>query len=89
MIHVQTLEFTEVGVVATYIKTDGVRKDGALQKVETLIIAPHPDYAEEMADLKEKAEELVRDAAEDYETSDAVDLAEDEGGDADEPGMGE
>lgn len=88
MIHVFGLSFTEAGVEFTFADGDSLRKDGALQVVQVLNVAPHPDYAEAIADLIDKAEALVKDAMEDWHTSPPVDLAEDEGGDPDEPGMG-
>lgn len=88
MIHILGMQFTEAGIEFTFFDGDSIRKDGALQVVSTLNVAPHPDYAEELADIKEKAEALVKDAMEDWHTSPPVDLAEDEGGDQDEPGMG-
>lgn len=88
MIHVFTVAFTEMGVEITFTETDDLRKEGALQVVRTINIAPHPDYADGMTDLKEKAQDLVKDAMEDWHTSPPVDLSEEAGGDPDEPGMG-
>jgi hypothetical protein len=87
MISVYTLAFTEYGAEVTFTEGDDLRKDGALQMVRTLNIAPHPDYEDALADLREKAAALVKDAMEDFHTSPAVDLDDEDGGD-DEPGMG-
>lgn len=87
-VHVQSVEFAPEGLVVTYTTTDALRKDGALQRVTTLMIAPHPDYAEEMADLRDRAERFVESVEEDYHTAEVVELAEDEGGDDDDRGMG-
>lgn len=88
MIHIFGMQFTPEGVEVTFAEGDSIRKEGALQVVQTINIAPHPDYADEMVDLREKAEALVKDAMEDWHTSTPVDLDETEGGDPDEPGMG-
>lgn len=88
MIHLQSITFEEQGVLFQYTQTDDARKDGALQLFQSLFVGAHPDYSGELDDLKEKGQDIVKDALEDFATAPPVDLAEDDGGDEDEPGMG-
>lgn len=82
---VASVGFEDGGVIIQFVDTNGVRKDGALQLMQSLFIAPHPDYSAELDDLRAKVQEVLKDALEDYATADVVDIAEAE--DEDE-GMG-
>jgi hypothetical protein len=86
---IQTISFEEGGVVFSYAENEDLRKDGALQMMKTLFVGSHADYRDELADLLDKARELLRDALEDFATSDVVDLEVDEDDDDDDKGMGE
>lgn len=86
---IQSVEFMETGVAISYTTTDAVRKHGALQLNHTLFVGAHPDYYQELADLRGKVEEIVRDALDDYPNAEVVELdtEEDESND-DDLGMG-
>lgn len=86
-ITITSILFEESGMVFQFASDDSIRKDGALQVMQTLFVGHHADYRDELTDLREKAEAVVRDALEDYATADVVDL-DDDGGD-DDKGMGE
>lgn len=85
---VSSITFEEGGVVFSFAEREGIRKDGALQLMQTLFVGAHADYQDELDDLREKALEVIRDALEDYATADVVDLS-DEDDDDDDKGMGE
>lgn len=81
------IQFEEEGVTFQFMMKTDVRKEGALQLVQTLFVGAHPDYRDGLDDLISKAEEVLRDALEDYGTADVVDLALDDDDD-DDLGMG-
>jgi hypothetical protein len=83
-----SIAFEDGGAVIQFVDTGGVRKEGALQLMQTLFIAPHPDYAAGLDDLRAKAEEVLSDALEDYTTADVVDLVDDDEEDAEGMGFG-
>jgi len=87
--HVQSVTFEDSGVVIAFTDSNGVRKDGALQLMQNLFIGAHADYRDELADLRDRALEVLEDALEDYTTADVVDLDRDDEGGDDDKGMGE
>lgn len=82
-----SISFEEDGVAIQYVSKTDVRKDGALQMMQTMFIGAHPDYRDGLDDLVGKAEALLKDALEDYATAEVVDLAQDDESD-DDLGMG-
>jgi uncharacterized protein YbjQ (UPF0145 family) len=86
---IQGITFEEGGVVFQYADTDDIRKDGALQVMRTLFVGSHDDYRDGLADLQDKALEVLQDALEDFVTADVVDLESDDDEDNDDRGMGE
>lgn len=84
---VQSITFEEGGVVFQFAQRDSVRKDGALQLMQTLFVGGHADYRDELDDLRDRALEVIQDALEDYATADVVDLDDED--DDDDKGMGE
>lgn len=83
----QSVTFEEGGVVFSFAERDGIRKEGALQLMQTLFVGAHADYRDDLDDLREKALEVIRDALEDYASADVVDLDDED--DDDDKGMGE
>jgi hypothetical protein len=86
-IAISSITFEEGGVVFQFAERDGIRKDGALQLMQTLFVGEHADYRDDLDDLRDKALEVIRDALEDYATADVVDLDDED--DDDDKGMGE
>ena len=85
--HISSITFEESGVVFSFARVDGIRKDGALQLMQSLFLGAHPDYLDDLDDLRSKAEEVLANALEDYTTADVVDLADDAES-SEEEGMG-
>jgi len=86
-LRIASITFEEDGVSFQFMLATDVRKDGALQLVQTLFVGGHPDYRDGLDDLVSKAEEVLKDALEDYSTAEVVDLALDDD-DNDDKGMG-
>lgn len=89
MKQIQGITFEEGGVVFQYADTDHIRKDGSLQMMRTMFVGSHADYRDGLADLQDKALEVLEDALEDFATADVVDLESDDDDDDDDKGMGE
>jgi hypothetical protein len=82
---VSSVSFTPDGLELAFMElpTD-VRNEGRLVRTRSyLVSAEHPAYADEVAQLRELAEALVRDVDEDWDDApvyDPADEADDEGG---------
>jgi len=84
---VQTVVFTPDGVVIEFTASTDVRGGGHLMLQRQLHLhAGHPDYREDIEDLQYRAVKALKNALEDFETSDPYTPEDD---DEDEKGMGE
>lgn len=55
---------------------DDVRHNGRVMQQHTLVVARHPEYQDEIDALEDAALELLRDALEDYQNTEPVQLRE-------------
>jgi len=84
---VQTIAFTPEGVVIEFSTPTDVRSDGHLMMQRQLHLhAGHPDYREDIEDLQYRAVKALKNALEDFATSEPYTPDDDED---DEKGMGE
>lgn len=88
-IEIQQILFDPTGLVIAYQDLDDIRVGGAVIQQKTVRLdVGHPDYAEDADGLHRKAVKLLRNALEDFESSEPHRF-EQEPGDDDGPGMGE
>jgi hypothetical protein len=80
------VQFAEEGVAIDFLVKTDVRKGGALQLTKTLFVGYDRDYRDGIDDLMDKAEEVLRDALEDFPTAPV--LESDSPDEDDEKGMG-
>lgn len=88
---IDTLHFTDEGLTVQYMEVPGdIRSGGALVMGRQLSLsAKHPDYAEDLELLRRSATRVLRNALDDWETSEPMTLEDLEAGVEDEPdGMG-
>ena len=84
---VQTVAFTPDGAVIEFSHSTDVRSKGHLLLQRQLHLhAGHPDYREDIEDLQYRAVKALKNALEDFESSDPYTPEEE---DDDEKGMGE
>ena len=89
MIRVAGIEFADEGIAVTYMRVpEDARMKGALFANHTLHIhAEHPNYADEIDQLRTLVVEILEDALTDFEQSEPVNPDDED--DDDERGMGE
>lgn len=79
----------EGGLIIGYMQSTDVRVQGAVvMQRQVRLDGRHPDYAEDIEALQRKAVKVLRNALEDFESSEPW-TPEDEGDEDDERGMGE
>lgn len=84
-----SVSFDEAGIIVGYMDTaTDVRVEGAVVlQHQARLDAGHPDYGDDIALLQRMAEKTLKNALEDFATSDPWKPEDDE--DDDEKGMGE
>ena len=84
------IQFQEEGMVISFIGDDDVRVGGRSIMQRTISLSvKHPDYADDMVALHHKAVKVLKNALDDFDSSEPYvpDLGDDD--DDDEKGMGE
>lgn len=85
-LRIMGVQFGDEGVAIDFVVKTDVRKGGALQLTKTLFVGYDRDYRDGIDDLMDKAEEVLRDALEDFPTAEVVEA--DAPDDDEELGMG-
>lgn len=90
-IQIHTITFDEGGMSIQYVQLpEDVRVKGQLVQTHVLTLsAAHPDYREDTESLHARASKALRNALQDFETSEPHEPEESDDDDDDDRGMGE